>query len=83
MPFLIFVLLYALGALIFTTIAIILNKNYKWVTLKELNDINKGGELKCALIALIILWPLSITGIIVLKCISLFINFCKNYIPKK
>lgn len=83
MPFFIFILFYALGALLCTFIAILLNKTYKWITIKDITDPYEGDILKFILILGIIAWPLSIFTIGIMKCVSLFIEFCKNYIPKE
>lgn len=83
MPFFIFILFYTLGALLFTFIAISLNKTHKWVTLKELNSPYDGDMVKLILILGIVVWPFSIFAIGVTKCISLFINFFKTHIPKE
>lgn len=83
MPFFILVLFYALGALLFTFIAIQLNKIHKWVTIKDLTNPYDGDMLKLILFVMILIWPISIIAIGISKCVYLFIEFCQNYIPKE
>lgn len=83
MPLFIVTLCYALGALFFTFIALSLNKNYKWITLKELNHKYEGDTLKFLLVIGLIFWPVTIVVISISKCITLFIDFCKHFIPEE
>lgn len=83
MPFFIFILLYALGTLLFISICIPLNKKYKWITIKDLNNLYDGDMRQFFLVLGIITWPFTVFFFGVMKCITLFIDFLKNYIPKE
>lgn len=83
MPFFIFILFYTLGALLCTFIAISLNKIHKWITLKDFNNTCISEILPSIFLLAIFFWPISIITIAMMKCTSLFIEFCKNYIPKE